>query len=152
MREDTSDRALNFVNAGSILFLVVVFLFTGIDKALHYSGFVNAIRDYVLVPRETAQYVAIPVIMIEIMIAIGLLVKPMRRFAAGWAAAILIVFTIAVALNHAFGRRGICGCWFTITLAQGTTMHILQNLLMLGLAVMVWLAARDANGRASSVS
>lgn len=139
------NRALSYVNTMSILFLVTVFLFTGIDKMFHYRGFLNAVRDYAMIPRGVAQYLAIPIIMLEIMVACGLLVKPMRRFAAGLAVAILLLFTTAISFNYIFGRRGICGCWFTITLAQGTKMHILQNLMMLGLAVMVWLAARDGS-------
>lgn len=126
------------IDLGILLLLAVIFLFSGIDKLLHYDGFVNALRSYILVPRGWAPYLAAPVIAAELLIGIGLFLRPWRRMAALTAAGMLAVFTIAVALNYLLGGRGICGCWFTITLARGTGMHIVQNLIMLGLALSLW--------------
>lgn len=126
------------IDLGILLLLAAIFLFSGIDKLLHYDGFVNALRSYVLVPRGWAPYLAMPVIAIELLIGVGLFIRPWRRMAALTAAGLLAVFTLAVALNYLLGGRGICGCWFTITLARGTGMHIVQNLIMSGLALSLW--------------
>ena len=126
------------VDRAIVFFLSMIFLFSGIDKILHYEGFVNALRDYVLVPRGTAPYFALPVIAVELLVGVGLVLKGTRAAAALTAAVTLAAFTVAVAVNHQFGNRGICGCWFTITLAQGTGMHLMQNLLFLGLALTAW--------------
>jgi len=131
-----------------ILILSVIFLFSGADKAFHYEGFVNALRNYVLVPRGTAPYLAMPVIAVELLVGAGLLLKRHRAAAALAAAALLSLFSLAVGFNHLYGARGICGCWFTITLAKGTGMHLAQNLLLAAIALVVWWEARPAAGKA----
>jgi uncharacterized membrane protein YphA (DoxX/SURF4 family) len=121
-----------------IFFLAAVFLWSGIDKILHYHGFLNALRDYVVLPTGTAIFLAIPVIACELVIGLGLLFRPWRRAACLSGAVLLSIFTAVLTLNHAFGGRGICGCWFTVTLARGTVSHIAQNLIMAALALSVW--------------
>jgi len=126
------------VNRIILILLVALFLFTGIDKLLHYEGFVNALRNYTLVPPGAARWLAMPVILAELLVAVGLLVVAWRAAAALLAAGLLATFTAAVATNYIYGEKGICGCWFTITLNQGTGVHIVQNLMLIGLALMVW--------------
>lgn len=126
------------LNAATILLLILVFFYSGVDKVFHYEGFVNALRDYLLVPRGTAHLVAMPVILVELLIAISLLIKPWRRPAALTTAVCLLIFSTALAINHFYGDRGICGCWFTVTLAPSTTLHIAQNLVMATLALVLW--------------
>lgn len=121
-----------------IFFLAAVFLFSGIDKIFHYQGFLNALRDYVVLPTGTAVLLAIPVIACELVIGLGLLLRPWRRAACLSAAVLLSIFIAVLSLNHAFGGRGICGCWFTVTLARGTVSHIAQNLIMAALALSAW--------------
>lgn len=131
-----------------ILFvLAAIFLFSGIDKMVHYEGFMNALRNYVLVPKGSASLLATPLIIIELMIGLGLMIRPWRASAALTAALTLAVFSAAIGLNYFYGGRGICGCWFTITLANSTGMHIAQNLLLLALALTVWWEARPAAPR-----
>ncbi len=131
------------INRIILLLLIALFLFSGIDKLLHYNGFVNALRNYALVPVGSAALIAMPVILAELLTGIGLLMAPWRAPAALVAASLLGVFTIAVATNYFVGEKGICGCWFTLTLNQGTGAHIAQNLLLLGLALMVFHDARS---------
>ena len=138
----SNQRDLKHLDKAIIFFLAVVFLFSGIDKIFHYEGFVNALRNYVLVPRGMAPYFAMPVIVVEIMIGLGLLFKSRRRAAALGAVATLALFSTALGLNHLYGERGICGCWFTITLAQGTAMHLTQNLILAAMAAVTWWDAR----------
>jgi uncharacterized membrane protein YphA (DoxX/SURF4 family) len=121
-----------------VFLLAVLFLFSGIDKILHFDGFLDALRNYVLLPRWAAGYVGPPVIVTELLVGAGLLFKAWRRPAALTAAVAMFFFTLAVAGNYFAGSRGICGCWFTLTLSQSTELHILQNLVWGGLAAMVW--------------
>lgn len=126
-----------------ILFLLVaVFLFSGLDKIFHYEGFVNALSNYVLVPFGLAPFLAAPVIAIELLIGIGLLLKRWRADAALLATAMLLLFTVALCLNYLYGSRGICGCWFTITLAESTELHLAQNLMLAALSFLIWWDAR----------
>jgi uncharacterized membrane protein YphA (DoxX/SURF4 family) len=128
---------MKWIDRGMVLFLAAIFLFSSIDKVLHYQGFVNAMRNYVLVPAGTAPFFAPPVIGVELLVGLGLLFPAWRRPAALTAASLLGLFTVAIALNHLYGDRGICGCWFTITLAKSTSMHLMQNLLMALMALVV---------------
>jgi uncharacterized membrane protein YphA (DoxX/SURF4 family) len=128
---------MKIVDKLSIGSLALVFLFAGVDKIAHYDGFVNALRNYVLVPRGTAPWFASPLIALELVIGLGLLVPAWRRSAALTAAATLLLFTAALSINHLYGGRGICGCWFTITLAKSSGSHIAQNLVLLVMALLI---------------
>lgn len=129
---------MRIVERGIVILLAAVFLFSGVDKLSHYEAFVNAVRNYILVPRGWAPYLAPSVVLVELMIGVGLLVRPWRRSAALTAVFTLALFTTAISFNYLYGGRGICGCWFTITLANSTNLHLLQNALFLGLALSIW--------------
>lgn len=129
---------MKLTNKVILAFLVVIFVYSGIDKVFHFAGFVNALWNYVLVPTGWAPFLAGPVIAIEIAIGIGLLIPVLRRPAALTAAAVLVVFTAALIVNYLYGGRGVCGCWFTITLAKSSGMHVAQNLVMIALALTIW--------------
>jgi uncharacterized membrane protein YphA (DoxX/SURF4 family) len=129
---------VKFIDRAMVLFLAAIFLFSSLDKVFHYDGFVNALRDYVLVPHGTAPFLAIPVICAELLIGVGLLLPPWRRQAALTAVFVLLAFTAAIGLNKLYGSNGICGCWFTITLAKSSEIHLLQNLLLTALAANIW--------------
>lgn len=130
--------------------LSALFLFSGLDKIGHYDGFLDALRNYVLVPRGAATYLGPTVIAVELMVGIGLLLKAWRRPAALTAAIALGCFTLAILVNYFAGSRGICGCWFTFTLAQGTELHVAQNLIFGGLAAMVWWEERQVAAAAAA--
>ncbi len=117
-------------------FLAMIFLFSAVDKALHFAGFVNALSSYVLVPPGWSPVLAPSLIAIELLAGVGLLVPAWSRQAAVLAGSLLVVFTMALAFNRIYGIRDICGCWFTLTLAKGQGSHIAYNLV---LAVMAFL-------------
>ena len=121
-----------------VFFLAAIFLYAGIDKLFHYDGFVKALRNYVLLRPGMAPYFATPVILLELFIGGALLTRSWRRPAALSAAGLLVIFTVALVINHLFGDNSVCGCWFTITLAQSSEAHIAQNLILAGLALLVW--------------
>lgn len=130
---------LDFISS---LFLASVFLYAGVDKLFHYGGFIRALESYVILPPALAPYTALAVIAAEIWTAAGLLIVRLRHAAALSSSLLLSVFTLALAINYIVAPNAICGCWFTITLSQGTEHHILQNLLMLGLSISLYLTYR----------
>lgn len=117
-----------------VLALAAVLLLTGIDKIFHYDGFVNALRNYVALPQGWAPHIALPLILLEIVLGIGLLVRVWRRPAALGAGVLLLVFTAALWVDQRYGDNSVCGCWFTITLAKGTNHHIVFNLILAAMA------------------
>jgi uncharacterized membrane protein len=128
-------RQLNLLSAG---LLALVFLFAGIDKAFHFEGFVKALATYAVVPDAAARYVAVPILLSEIWVGAGLLIKPWRRMAAAAGAALLALFTAALTIHGGAAAESVCGCWFTVTLGTSTRLHVLQDLVLLALALSVW--------------
>lgn len=129
----------------STILLVAIFLFAGIDKLFHYQGFIKALSSYVLVPDSRAPYLALPIILSEIWIGAGLLVKAWRNMASLIAACFLLLFTIALTVNYIKSPKSICGCWFSITLGTATITHIFLNLTLFGLAIFLWMDASSTN-------
>jgi uncharacterized membrane protein YhaH (DUF805 family) len=116
--------------------LIGLFGFAAIDKLIHFRGFVAAIESYQLLPSRLQSFAAIFFILAEFAIALGLLTKRWRRPACLSAVLLLGLFTV-VYMGVDPGR--VCGCWFTLTLNSGGYFHILQNLVFMGLAVLVWM-------------
>lgn len=137
---------MRYLTAFCYILLAAFFLYAGVDKAFHYGGFIKALDNYVIVPEGTARYLALPVVLVEIWVGLALLVRPWRRGAVLSAAALLVVFTAALALNHRYAPGTVCGCWFTLSLGKATTDHILMNLFLLGLALTLWPDAAARRG------
>jgi len=134
---------MKLIRIPSLLVLAALFLYAGADKAFHYGGFVKALGGYVLVPDGLEGFLALPLILSEVLVGVGLLVRPWRSPAALLAAVLLSVFTLALAVNQHYAPGLECGCWFTVTLGKATPSHILQNVLLLGLALSIWLDERQ---------
>lgn len=133
---------MKMVRPLSLLLLSALFLYAGIDKAFHYGGFVKALGGYVIVPDGLERHLALPLILSEILIGCGLLLRSWRPAASLLAAGMLAVFTVALAVNQYYAPGVECGCWFTITLGRATTSHILQNVVLFGLAISIWMDER----------
>ena len=69
---------MKVVRALSLVFLAALFLYAGIDKLFHYGGFVKALGGYVLVPDGLERHLALPVILAELLVGAGLLIKAWR--------------------------------------------------------------------------
>lgn len=134
---------MRLISFASSAFLALVFLYAGLDKAAHYDGFVNAIGSYALVPDWMAPGLAPMIIGLELIIGLGLLL-PARRFQAALAGALtLAAFTSALAVNLVVAPGSVCGCWFSITLAQSDEAHIALNLILATLALTLWWEGRN---------
>ena len=145
-------EAMRFVSLVSRYFLALVFLYASVDKALHYGGFINALQGYVLIPKAVAPYLAAPIVLSEFFVGCSLLTRFWRAQAALFAAGLLSLFTLALALNEYYAPGTLCGCWFTITLGRSTPLHVVQNLLLLGLAISVWIKERPEGHPAEAVA
>ena len=125
-----------FARMAPRILLVVLLGFSAIDKLMHLNGFTVALHDYNVLPVSIERYAAFFVIMAEATIAIGLLTRRWRRSACLSAALLLGLFTTVYLLA---APEGTCGCWFTLTMAKGSLLHISQNLIFIGLAILTWL-------------
>lgn len=140
------------IRVASAIFLALVFLYAGLDKLFHYDGFLSALRGYLLVPDGWEPGLAPSVILVELWLGCSLLIKAWRGRAAAAAAVVLSLFTLATAINARWAPGVECGCWFTLTLGETTTSHIVQNLILLGLALSIWLDERGETGQLSAAA
>jgi uncharacterized membrane protein YphA (DoxX/SURF4 family) len=138
---------MRLVDRGIVLLLAAIFLFSGVDKIVHYQGFLNALRDYLVVPRGWAASLAPAIVILELGVGAALLFRPWRRTALATAAGVLALFSVVLETNFMLGGRGVCGCWFTLTLSKSTPLHVVQNLMLMGLALMVWWSEKGTGNR-----
>ncbi len=100
------------------LVLAAVFVVAAASKLRAHDEFVGVLHNYRLLPEPLERPVAWALPGVEGLVALGLLIEPTRPYAAVGAAALLVVFSLAMAVNLARGRRDIdCGC-FASTLRQ----------------------------------
>jgi uncharacterized membrane protein len=129
---------MNYTQIGVSYFLGIIFIFAGIDKLFHYKMFLNALASYVLMPNVLIPYFSLSLVLAEIWIGLGLIIKKYRRTASLSSFVILMIFTLALIINYIYKPGSICGCWFTITLGTVNILHIFQNFIMLILALTIW--------------
>jgi hypothetical protein len=129
------------IDKSMIAFLTILFAFAAIDKLIHLHGFINAIDSYRILPFPMGRILAPLIIAIESAIAFGLLKDGWRRIAALLAACLLVLLTGALTANSLFGSKGVCGCWFSINMAQGN-MHFVLNAAMIAMSLFVWHASK----------
>ncbi|HEX8457917.1 MAG TPA: MauE/DoxX family redox-associated membrane protein [Pyrinomonadaceae bacterium] len=141
MRGVVRSRAASWLKELPRVILIALFAFAAVDKLFHLNGFVNAIHSYRLLPSQVEYMAAVFFVMAELAIAFGLLTRRWRRSACLAAVLLLSVFTIVYLVAR---PEGICGCWFTLTLNTGGYFHILQNLVFIGLAILIWFDSKPS--------
>lgn len=143
---------MRLISTASAYFLSLVFIYAGLDKVVHYDGFINALSSYAVVPSIIAPGLAPGIILLEILIGVALLLPSRRAPAALGAALTLAAFTTALVVNLLVAPGSVCGCWFSITLAESDGGHITLNLILLGLALTLWGQARESRKPADGAS
>jgi uncharacterized membrane protein YphA (DoxX/SURF4 family) len=137
------------IESWMILFLVALFAFATVDKLLHVPGFIKAIDNYRMLPMPMGWLLAPVVIAAEAVVAIGLLRREWRRSAALAGAILMAVFTVGLLGNRLSGEDAICGCWFSISMAQGDS-HFVLNASIIGMSLFVWNEAADVRPLATA--
>ncbi len=119
--------------------LALVFLLGFWSKVRNQEAFEGVVYNYRLLPEAAVKPVAYGLPGVELMVGLGLLVAPVRPFAAMAAVALLAVFTAAIGINLARGRREIdCGCFSSVLKQHLSGWLFLRNGLLIALAL--WLA------------
>ena len=92
-------------------FLALLVLTGAWSKLTHVDEFHGVVRNFRLLPDAASGAVARVLPVIEVLVAIGLVVRPLAGAAALAAAVLLLVFAAALAINVLRGRPSIdCGC------------------------------------------
>ncbi|HZS75288.1 MAG TPA: MauE/DoxX family redox-associated membrane protein [Ktedonobacteraceae bacterium] len=91
--------------------LGIIFLRSGIGKMFFWDSLPDTIAEYQLLPKSLVKPVAYILPFVELFSGIWLFTGMNLLFAAGLATILLFVFTIAIAINLARGRRIQCHCF-----------------------------------------
>jgi uncharacterized membrane protein YphA (DoxX/SURF4 family) len=142
---DGSDRASGtsrWIRLGLRWFLGAVFLYASWDKVLDPGSFAGVVRNYQILPEPSVHLAALVLPWLELLVAICLIGGFWLPGALFWVNGLMLVFTLALALNMARGINVSCGCFSSQTEVVGTaTMwgYLIRDLLFLGAGG--WLAA-----------
>jgi hypothetical protein len=117
------------------LALGAVFLPSAAPKLRHPAVFRRTVAEYRLLPRRLTLPVAALVIGLELLLAIAFLIGWMAEAAVPLAGAMLVGFSVAIAINLHRGRRISCGCFGGD--AETISMRSLGRLSMLSLVVVL---------------
>jgi hypothetical protein len=119
------------------LVLAAVFAMAAFAKLRSLEEFVGVVHNYRVLPECLVRPVAYAMPPLEAAIALALLLEPTRSAGAIGAAALLAIFTLAMALNLARGRVEIdCGC-FAATLRQRISWALVgRNVALMALAAL----------------
>lgn len=95
------------------LSLAILLAASAAHKLFGFRPFVGVVRNYDLAPASIAAVIAVALIVVEAVLAIGLAMETFRGVAAFGAAAIFSAYGAAIAINMHRGRVAIdCGCSF----------------------------------------
>jgi uncharacterized membrane protein YphA (DoxX/SURF4 family) len=120
------------------LVLGVIFLLAGLSKIASPSAFTDDVMEYQLVSGSLAKIVAYSLPPLELILAALCIAGIILPLTASIAILLLLVFTIAIALNLARGRQFSCHCFgssnATSTIGPAT---ILRNLFLIAIALFL---------------
>lgn len=119
--------------------LGLLFVVTGVPKALHPELFASQIAAYQLVPSQLITLVALALPRIEILAGLGLCANFRTRSCALVTGALSLAFAVATTLALARGLAIDCGC-LPVSL-QLTWVHPIADLVLLALSVREFKAA-----------
>lgn len=132
------EKSMNYLTIISSYVLGVIFVVAGVNKILHYSLFVDEISAYGVVPTHIIAYLASPLILAEIWVGVGLFFGSWRKLAAISSSVLLVFFGVVLSVGYLKGSSSACGCWLPIGSQTIGPVHIVQDLVLLGLSIFVW--------------
>lgn len=92
-------------------FLALLFATAALSKLQNLEEFYGVVRNFRLIPDGASRVVAFVLPVAELAVAVGLMIRPLTIPAAMTAAAMLVGFGVAIAINVIRGRTSIdCGC------------------------------------------
>lgn len=132
-------------------FLAALFATAALSKLTSLEEFYGVVRNFRLLPDGLSRATAMVLPVVELAVAAGLLVTPLAVPAAMAAAALLLVFSVALAINVLRGRSYIdCGCFRNGMKQTVSWSLVARNIVLtaLALAVVALLPASRAAGLA----
>ena len=120
------------------VFLALVFATAALSKLGHAEEFYGVVRNFRILPDRASRVTALVLPVVELATAAGLLIGATAVPAALAAAALLVVFGAAIAVNVLRGRTWIdCGCFRNGLKQQVGWALVARNAAMAGAALVV---------------
>lgn len=119
------------------LVLAGVFLYAGVDKALHPQDFAGQIAGYRLLPASLVTLAAVWMPWLELLAGSCLAFGFLTESSAVVLGALSLLFASATGSAMARGLNIECGCFSTTGSGAVTWGHVLFDLVLVGLAVLV---------------
>lgn len=120
------------------VFLALMFATAAVSKLQNVEEFYGVVRNFRLVPDAASRALALVLPVLELAIAAGLLIGPLAVPAAFTAAALLLVFAVALGINVARGRTYIdCGCFRNGLKQTVSWLLVGRNIVLTSLALVV---------------
>lgn len=127
--------------------LAAVFALALPGKLRDFAAFAATVANYRIVPAGASPAVAAAVVAGELAVVAGLVLPASRAAAAGLAMVLLVIFTVAIAVNLLRGRRTIdCGCFRSLIRERLGWSHVARNLLLVAAALQVATIAPNPAG------
>jgi hypothetical protein len=123
--------------------LGTVFFLSGLAKLLNLEEFGHVVRDYRLAPDVMTRPIAFLLPPVETILGFCLLLGIRERAASLGIAFLLLIFSVAMAVNLARGRKVSCGCLGTLAREEISVLAIARNVAFLGCAVAVGVSAPE---------
>jgi uncharacterized membrane protein YphA (DoxX/SURF4 family) len=128
---------LPYLSLGIRLFVGGYFVYAGIPKIIEPLAFATSIGNYGLLPNAMINAIALVLPWLELLCAIGLMIGWRIKLNAALCAAMLAVFTTAVAYAVIMGLKIDCGCFGSAGGDEVSWIKVGKNMLMLlGLVVV----------------
>lgn len=123
--------------------LSAMFLYAAYHKLLDPDGFAADISHYRLLPPAAVSALAVALPPFELVVALGLCTRGLKRGSAVLCAAMLWTFAIAMIQAQIRGIDLDCGCFGSATTSEVGVSTIVRNLALGGLAG--WVGLRHSN-------
>ncbi len=135
------DPALHYL---IVCLLALVFIQGSVSKLLARDEFQGVVANYRLLPAFLVAPFANVLPFAELAAGAGVLLPSTRTLAALLAAGLLLMFSLAIAVNLARGRTEIdCGCFKSALKQTISGWLILRNLFLIVAAISLWIAVGD---------
>ena len=119
-----------------------VFLYAALPKIGDVGSFAKQIHNYRLIPIATENVFAMVLPWIELVAGLALILGIGARSGAVLSAGLMVVFIVAIGQAVARGLDIDCGCFGTSDAAQVGVRRIVEDFVVLGLALVGSLRAR----------
>ncbi len=112
-----------------------IFIFSGVSKLYYRSEFVSALYSYNIIPTEITTYFAIFIIVVEIIIGLGIIVRLLDKFFLVFSIFLLLSFTIFAIYSVIFDKNWVCYCFGSWLFHKLNFITIIRNCIIIFLGL-----------------